>query len=417
MTDSYIYSIIERETICEMLESFYECIHLPIQLIDVNGAILEQYGQASNYCKIIKKHLRDGESCEKIHVSASKKAIELGETYIFSCHANLNHIVFPLVNQNALFGSIVVGPFLMDVPDSTLVLGLDKRFQMNTTSLLELYEELDSIQIIPAGMVSHISRLLYYLFADLVLESKRQLSANRDKLNQQSRINESIQKLKLNETPDGSKYPIDLEKELMTKVRTGNLQDAKAILNELLGYVFFSGGNSLEILKARAVELCSLLSRAAIEGGATSDHIFRINNKFLQDQSTIRNMDELCYQLQETVVTFTECVFNDIPSHNSDLIKKAIQYIAANSAQPITLNDVASHVHLNPAYFSTVFKQSTGSSFKEYLNMVRIEESKLLLANTNYSIIDIAVAVGFEDQSYFSKVFKKFTGLTPKQYR
>ena len=74
-------------------------------------------------------------------------------------------------------------------------------------------------------------------------------------------------------------------------------------------------------------------------------------------------------------------------------------------------------MHLNPSYFSTIFKQSCGSSFKEYLNYIRIEESKHLLTETNYSIIDIAVAVGFEDQSYFTKVFKKFTGLTPKRFR
>ena len=108
---------------------------------------------------------------------------------------------------------------------------------------------------------------------------------------------------------------------------------------------------------------------------------------------------------------------NIIPSKNSELIKKAIQYIAQNFASAISLEDVATHGHLNPAYFSTVFKQSTGSSFKEYLNMVRIEESKRLLSNTTYSVIDIAIATGFEDQSYFSKVFKKYTGLTPKQYR
>ena len=49
--------------------------------------------------------------------------------------------------------------------------------------------------------------------------------------------------------------------------------------------------------------------------------------------------------------------------------------------------------------------------------MVRVEESKRLLSNTEYSIIDIAVACGFDDQSYFSKVFKKYTGMSPKQYR
>lgn len=84
---------------------------------------------------------------------------------------------------------------------------------------------------------------------------------------------------------------------------------------------------------------------------------------------------------------------------------------------PLSLEEVAAHVHLHPSYFSTMFKNVTGSSFKEYLNKIRIEESKLLLLNTDFSIIDIAIAVGFEDQSYFSKVFKKFTGTTPKQFR
>ena len=83
----------------------------------------------------------------------------------------------------------------------------------------------------------------------------------------------------------------------------------------------------------------------------------------------------------------------------------------------MTLESVAAHVHLNPSYFSTMFRQATGSTFKEYLSMVRVEESKRLLANTDYSLIDIAVATGFQDQSYFSKVFKRYTGLTPGQYR
>jgi YesN/AraC family two-component response regulator len=110
-------------------------------------------------------------------------------------------------------------------------------------------------------------------------------------------------------------------------------------------------------------------------------------------------------------------MFDYIPTKSGELTKKAIRYISKNYASNITLNDVAEQVHLNPAYFSSLFKQSTGSSFKEYLNMVRIEESKRLLSNTDYSIMDISQAVGFEDQSYFTKIFKKYTGLTPREYR
>ncbi|MEG1504958.1 MAG: AraC family transcriptional regulator [Lachnospiraceae bacterium] len=189
------------------------------------------------------------------------------------------------------------------------------------------------------------------------------------------------------------------------------------MLNNLLGYVLFSKGNSLEIVKARALELCSLLSRAAIESGAPTDNILKLSNHFLKNIQQISTMDMLCYKLQEIVETFTESMFNSKPSKNNELIKKAMIYISQHFNTPLTLEDVASQVHLHPSYFSTMFKQSTGSTFKEYLNMVRIEESKRLLSNTDFSIIDIAVAIGFEDQSYFSKVFKKYTGLTPKQFR
>lgn len=121
-----------------------------------------------------------------------------------------------------------------------------------------------------------------------------------------------------------------------------------------------------------------------------------MNNNFLKSIQQINDLEELCYRLQEIVEVFTESMFHQMPSKNSELIKKAIKYITMNFGRQITLEEVASYVHLSPSYFSNIFKQSTGSTFKEFLNMIRIEESKRLLSNTDYSIIDIAVATGFE---------------------
>ena len=135
--ESGLYQIVEKQKLCEILESFHTCIGLPTQVIDAHGIILESYGQVSNYCRIIKKYLPKNDSCERVHIRASQKAMDLGETYIFSCHANLNHMVFPLMNNNTLFGSVLVGPFLMDEPDSTLVLSIDRRYNLSTTSLLD----------------------------------------------------------------------------------------------------------------------------------------------------------------------------------------------------------------------------------------------------------------------------------------
>lgn len=411
-----LYTIVDKKTLHSMVETFYNCIHLPIQVIDEHGEFLETCGNMGHFCRSIANYLPAGDTCEKMHINASKKAVSLGETYIFSCHANLNHIVFPLLNKQNFLGSILLGPFLMDSPDSILVSDLSKKYHIPTNEALELYDEMGSIAVITPAMVNHISHLLYYLFCNLIGDSKEELKNNNKKLVQQSKINESIQRYKALDVPTTA-YPYEKEKELILKAKTGNVQDANAVLNDLLGYVLFSEGNSLETVKARAIELCSLLSRAAIEGGAPTDNILKLNNLFLRNIQQIDNMEVLCAKLQEIVETFSESMFHYIPTKNNELIKKAMVYISQNFQTTITLEDVANHVHLHPSYFSTMFKQSIGSSFKEYINMVRIEESKRLLSNTDFSIIDIAIAIGFEDQSYFSKVFKKYTGLTPKQFR
>lgn len=412
-----LYSIIEKRKLRELLETFYQCINLPIQVLDETGEILDTFGDCHNYCKIFKHFLPKGESCTKLHSNASKLAMSLGETYIFSCHSNLNHIVFPLTNNNVLLGSILAGPFLMDEPDSLLLSDIGEKYSIPTAPLLEMYEEAGSLPVFEPAKVTYISRLLYYMCSGLVTDSRTQFNLNHNKLYQQSKINESIQMYKASPQVNSRVYPYEKEKALITKLKTGDTEQAKALLNDLLGYVFFAEGNNLEVVKSRALELSSLLSRAAIEGGATSDSVLKVNNQFLMSLQNITDLDDLCYKLQETIDVFTDCMFNYIPSKGNEIIKKAIRYISQNFSRSLTLDEVAEHVHLNSAYFSTLFKQSTGSSFKEYLNMVRIEESKRLLANTDYSIIDISLATGFEDQSYFSKVFKKYTGLTPKQYR
>jgi AraC-type DNA-binding domain-containing proteins len=415
--EPYLYSIIDKKNLEEVMTAFESCTNIPIQIMDENGKTLLRKGKVSCYCQQITKYLPSDDTCHKVHMDATKRAILLGETYTFTCHANLNHIVFPLLNKNALFGAILIGPFLMVPPDSMLFADLIKRYTIPTDAIIELYDNANELPVKPPALIHQISKLIYYLFSNLISDSKQQFLVNQEKLIQQSKISESIQMYKTSGSVSETSYPYYKEKELISKVKAGNAQEANGILNDLLGYVFFSKGNSLEILKSRAVELCSLLSRAAIEGGASTDNILKITNHFIKSLLDISDFDSLCYKLKEIVEEYAESMFHSAPNKNSELIKQAVTYISKNYSANITLDDIANHVHLNASYFSYIFKQSTGSSFKEYLNMVRIEESKRLLANTDYSIIDIAIAVGFEDQSYFSKVFKKYTGLTPKQYR
>lgn len=411
-----LFSLVDRGHLSNILETFHACVDLPVQLIDVHGTVLERRGGITGFCGLLEGYFPAEEACARLHAKASQKAMELGESYIFACHAGLSHIAFPLRSGSACFGGILAGPFLLQAPDALLIQDIARKYPVPTASLIDLYEQSTQLKVVSPQRARHISSLLTYLFSGLIEGNLALIRRSQDLLSQQARISESIQMYKSQEVPQPL-YPYETERELISKVKTGNVHQAKALLNDLLGYVLFSQGNSLETIKLRALELSSLLSRAAIEGGAVADSTLRMNNRFLNVVQGIATLEQLCYQLQQMVEYFCDSLFPLAPTRHSELVKRATQYIAQHFSQPLTLENVANHVHLNPAYFSTLFKQHAGCSFKAYLNLVRIEEGKRLLSSTDYSIIDIAVAVGYETQSYFSKVFKRMTGLTPKQFR
>ena len=100
------------------------------------------------------------------------------------------------------------------------------------------------------------------------------------------------------------------------------------------------------------------------------------------------------------------------------VISQAEQYVKENFCdQNISLISVANHVAMSAAYFSTVFSQTTGRSFISYLTALRIEKAQELLTTTNMKLADIALEVGYNEPNYFSHVFRKTTGITPKEYR
>lgn len=415
--EAYVYTMIDEQKLSELLEALYVCIELPVQLLDENGRVLKYYGKKSTYCQHFVSHLSSENTCMHIHSTAGKRAMNMGSAYIFSCHSNLSHIVFPLINHQSLFGSILIGPFLMEKADSTLVLDIGRRYPNFTMEdLMELYDDASEIPYVAPGKVTQISKLLYYLMSNLISDSREQFIINQRKLHQQAKISESIQMYKTMESANTARYPLEKEQALLSKVKEGSLKESSALLNDLLGYVFLSAGNNLATVKYRSVELCSLLSRAAIENGAASNQIFTLNNQFMESVDTYRSTDELCYAMIEILTSFMECMFPPA-MENSRIVRDAMNYISAHFSEAVTLQDVAEHLHLNPSYFSRIFKRSSGSTFKEYLTKVRVEEAKRLLRNTDYPLLDIAIGVGFDNQSYFTSVFKRLTGLTPKQYR
>ena len=92
-------------------------------------------------------------------------------------------------------------------------------------------------------------------------------------------------------------------------------------------------------------------------------------------------------------------------------------FIYEHFMESIGLSVIAKHLHVNKSYLSTLYKKQTGKSVTEVLNDYRIEVSKKLLRNPDAKIYEVSNAVGFEDAKYFTHVFAKYTGMSPRQYK
>ena len=412
---SFLFQYYDEQDFREVIHLYHVCTGLHVQLLSADGRLLVDEGIPAPFCITLMKHLAPADTCLSQHLQAGLQALRFGESHLFTCHAGLLHIVYPIILKKTLLGSVIAGPFLMDEPDLSLILDVQKKYSLDTNALLTLSDNAHHLPVLTPEQTTEYQRLMLHLIKSMT-GSDELMRQNQNQLAHQSRVNESIQLYKSGGARDELEYPLELESRLITKVQTGDLKNARKIMNELFVYLLLYEGHDPEKIKIRIVELCSLLSRAAIERGSDVKHVLEMNEKLISSVLSAKDETEISYRLYDNMDIFTESLFFFSDKSNS-IIRSAIEFIAEHYDQEITLVDVAEQTHLNPSYLSTLFKQVTGQTFKEYLNHVRIQEAQRLLTHTDYPIMEISIACGFSDQSYFTKVFRKYTGLTPRQYR
>ena len=212
-------------------------------------------------------------------------------------------------------------------------------------------------------------------------------------------------------------YPIEYEKQLRQTVIAGDKQGAQRLLNELLGHIYCSDDFDLSRIRPRIIELIVVLSRASIDAGADSREVFLYNDAYMQQINKFSDIEELSVWITGVMHRFIQNSFDFAQIKHSDVVFKAMEYIRQNYDHKLSLDDIAQHVYLSRSYLSSLFREEAGQTLFSYINQVRVEKSKLFLMDPSISLASVAAMCGFEDQSYFTKVFRKITDLSPKQYR
>jgi len=410
---------IEEQLIKNRLQTYNKVTDVSCILISNDGETLCSEGQFFQCCAKFQQLRGDKNSCNDAHLKASKQSQNLGEPYVFFCPSGLVHWAVPIVVKGIFRGGLIGGPVQMEMSEDYIV---DEVIRINNFNVSErglLRDYIKNVPIIEPEKVRYLADMLYMVARDIMEEEIRELEDRKKFYEVQAAISENIQSLKVKADLEHitQYYPLELEKELVAKVKMGNKLGARAILNELLSHVLFASGSSFEVTKARVLELTTVLSRAAVEGGSNLECIFGLNLNYIQEISTVMSVEELCKWIVKVLDRFIDSKFIVENNNNSNVIQSAIIYINENMMNDIALDDVSEYVYLSPAYFSRLFKKEMGINFKDYLNKVKIEESKKFLTNLKLSMTEIAHSVGFADQSYYAKVFKKVEGISPGQYK
>ncbi len=327
--------------------------------------------------------------------------------YTFHCHQEMVIICTSIASEKGdLSGGLVIGPICLDNKEELIVTANNKKFKA----------ALENVPEFPPHKIQAMSELLAAISGNLSDLSHGK--AGRYFYRQESLLNALyVERMKASETTDYYTYPIAMERKLRTAVRSRDKEGSQVLLNQILAHIYTSNNNNLEKIKPRITELIVVLSRAAVDAGADINEIFLINENFTANINEFTNLEDLSIWVTTMLQRFISFTFEFDKVKHADAVYKVIEYIKANFQRRMSLEEIAASTYLSKTYLSSLFKKETGYSISEYINIVRIERSKALLMEENISIIDIANLCGFEDQSYFTKVFKHIVGITPKKYR
>lgn len=400
----------------ECADAFSLSTGLGCTVSDLDGNVYHASGRSCGNCLICSLVNRDTSNCVQAQAYGMTSAERFGGKYIYFCPMGLTCFVSPILGQTGSSAKITVGPFLMVEREDYVFYELEEVLKLAPEEIERLKPHVDSIPFVPPDRVNALSSLLFMSvsFMNNVSETNRMLDG-REAGDMQGQITEYI--LELKQGAQAEQYPYETERQMLSAISDSDKPSAQRLLNELLGHILFSHGGDFSTVRVRIFELLVVISRAAIDSGASPDECFKITYSFYIFSQSAHNIDELSLRLAKIMNRLIDSVFYIPSAKNSDVIYKALQYMRQNYSQKITLEELALHTHLSPSYFSKIFKKEMGCNFNTYLNSIRIEKSKKLLLYDDLPLVSIATIVGFEDQSYFTKVFKRVTGISPHQFR
>jgi len=231
-------------------------------------------------------------------------------------------------------GGMFFGKCLWEPVTQILIGDVEKRLKDIRIDRRRLVAAMHKLPVIQGRKIHKAAEFLFDLLYEVAGFDPRVIRWRRQRSEQQSQIGEFIRERK--KLGAEWQYPLESERELLGKVKIGDRTGAKEILNSILGTVLFHNPGELGVLKARLLELLSILNRSAVEGGVDIDVMLEKNLAYVNKVMQINNQQDLCAWISTALNEFIELVYSSQDGRKITQIRPAINYIDANYDKPIS---------------------------------------------------------------------------------
>lgn len=402
------------EYLSASIEAFSNITNIPVTFYNNDNEIVKEFNADQKICNIFDVYNKPGSVCRENLASSISFAARLGEPYVFLCRAGLAHFATTLLVDGKALGCFIAGPIVMgNLRESTT----KKFIQLNnlpSSTIAVLPHIIKSMPIYAPKEINQIALLFYNCIISATGEFKSYEKLS-NRYSDQGALYDNIKDYKKRD--EEISYPYELEHNLIKEINLGNIPNSISIFREFIKQVSVLESGDLPAIKTKLLWLFAIISRRT----STQEHISNdsAGNTFdiILSINELESYSDLLSTSEKIIEKICANMISSVYKGNSPIIINALKFINSRFKEKIGLHEIEDELHVNPSYFSTLFKQEMGQTFVNYLNSTRIKYACSLLTQTNLSVLDISLASGFEDQSYFTKVFNKEIGKTPKQYR
>lgn len=402
-----------KEDIEYFSKLIYESVHIPVFYINKDLEVITSFPAIFKSNPIYPSY---DELYEQLDFSNDPLNVPVLRTTNFL----ESFISIKVGNKGKIQGTWILGPSVYSPIADETIYGLLNDFQVKVTvdTLKEYYE---SLSVINKLTLLHTGLLAIYLLYSKrlsvtdVIQKDTILTNNNDTIeeNPDLQVSKNRQEISFHTS-------YQWEQMVMQCVKEGRKEDLlnKLIFPDIEGRLgVLSKKSHFNSQKNLVISTITLATRYAIEGGLHPELAYTMSDLYIQGLEDIKEAPELQTYSREALCDFTDRV-NEAKHHKyTTPIIECQSYVFKHLYEEITLGQLAKEVNMHQNYLSALFKKEVGLSITEYILKQKVEEAKKLLTHSDYPLSEIYSWLNFHDQSHFTKVFKKYTGTTPKKFK